>query len=82
MPGRPASKKIAKHREQKKKEELGIAIPKTHSGAPVKPKKPSYICSHCRLELTPTGYASLVDHQSAKHPKMTPEECFPTYPKQ
>ena len=80
MPGRPSSKKIAKRREQKKNEELGVRVPLTHSGVPVKAKKPSYICSVCRLELTPTTKQQLVDHWTSKHDKSASlEVVFPSW---
>ena len=79
MAGRPASKKIARTREQAKKEAEGTRVALTASGVPVKPKKPSYICSVCKVELTPTNVTQLNAHVEGKHPKSTLAIAFPTY---
>ncbi|GAA5947027.1 hypothetical protein JCM3765_002121 [Sporobolomyces pararoseus] len=71
------SKKDARSREQKKKEELGIKVETTKGGVVKKAPKATIQCTVCKGSFIESMPIILRDH-AAKHEKLkTPQECFP-----
>ncbi|KAJ3007847.1 UNVERIFIED_CONTAM: hypothetical protein HDU68_003317 [Siphonaria sp. JEL0065] len=70
----PATKKDIRNKKNKILEAQGLRVPLTHSGVPVKEKKPSYTCRTCKKELTHINFTTAHMNQ---HPKNTFAECFP-----
>ncbi|GAA5898649.1 hypothetical protein JCM5296_005950 [Sporobolomyces johnsonii] len=70
------SKKDARTREQKKKAEAGIKVDTTAGGVVKKAAKTQIQCTVCKAMLIESMPVILRDHAN-KHPKQTPQECFP-----
>ncbi|SCZ91330.1 BZ3500_MvSof-1268-A1-R1_Chr1-2g01338 [Microbotryum saponariae] len=73
----PASKKDIRKNEQKKKEALGIKLDTTAGGVLKKAPKAMLTCTVCKQQLVASMPIMLRDHAVNKHPKQTPNECFP-----